>query len=279
MTEILRHAARVATATLLLPMALAAQEATHPKAKGVWEQVSYPADVYLTDAYFATPVVGWVSAGAGNNAGMIIHTKDAGNTWTVKLGDAESSDPAFHDLRFIDGQHGWVLQDPLEEEESGEYAESGASETEELAPDEAGGAGGEMSSFTATCCGKPLGKLDLVLTAVTGIVPQFLGQYKNTNLLVAGLRMLSDLPGRVNELNNAMRAFRKAPDKVAAQDAVARVAAAVQGLTQSTAVAFQKQLPPQPEESGVARTAVEQTETTEEAENTEETEDTEETEE
>jgi photosystem II stability/assembly factor-like uncharacterized protein len=130
-----------------------------------------------------------------------------------------------------------------------EASEAGA-EMEEFDSDAA-----QMSPFTAGCCAKPLGKFDLVLTAVTGIVPQFLGQYKNTNLLLAGLRMLTDLPGHINDLNGALRAFRKAPDKAAAQAAVAQVAAAVQGLTQSTAVAFQKQAPPAVEESGEAGAA------------------------
>jgi hypothetical protein len=131
-------------------------------------------------------------------------------------------------------------------------AEEDVSEMADAAPADAGA----MSAFTAGCCAKPLGKFDLVLTAVTGIVPQFLGQYKNTNLLLAGLRILTDLPGRINELNGALRAFRKAADKDAAQSALAQVTAAVQGLTQSTAVAFQKQAPPPMEESGEAGAAV-----------------------
>jgi photosystem II stability/assembly factor-like uncharacterized protein len=109
---------------------------------------------------------------------------------------------------------------------------------------------GTTSAFTTSCCAKPLGKFDLVLTAVTGIVPHFLGQYKNTNLLLAGLRMLTDLPGRVDDLNRALRSFRKASDKAAAEAALAQVTAAVQGLSQSTAIAFQKQLPPSAEEAG-----------------------------
>lgn len=519
------------------PAAVVASAPADSKLKGILEPISFPADVYLTDVYFATPDVGWVSAGSGNNGGMLIHTKDAGATWTVQLGDAESSDPAFFNLRFIDGQHGWVLQEgtaeykllhtsdgetwsqtgsiernwgvpdytfisaseglhidgndnqgrimrssdggrtwnevfackatvqiegltknvdcalktlhfpsprvgyamggahgakrtlfvaktedggqtwklsvvpdvggdvevyfnqeafftdestgvvslsdnriyrttdggqswkglvgtpgpairfadplvgwsfsssrtlsyttdggnrwttrelgfpatvsafslprrdrgfvvgehgmiyryrviggseatpakaisappmpafdsPLDEqvtqldgavdalEESvaaepevpanataAEASEAGA-EMEELHGDAA-----QMSPFTAACCAKPLGKFDLLLTAVTGLVPQFLGQYKNTNLLVAGLQMLSDLPGDVNELNTALRAFRKAPDKVGAQAALAQVAAAIQGLRQTTAVAFQKQLPPQSEAAGEAGSA------------------------
>jgi photosystem II stability/assembly factor-like uncharacterized protein len=551
------------------PAVAVAATAPDPKLKGAWEPVSYPADVYLNDVYFATPDIGWVSAGAHGQPGMIIHTKDGGASWTAQLGDPESSDPAFHDLRFIDAHTGWVLQDekllhtsdgeswsqtgsikrqwgvpdytfisptvglyidgndnvsrilrstdggrtwtevfackatiqiegltkkvdcalktmhfpssrvgyalggahgakrtlfvaktgdggetwklsvvpdvggdtevyfrqeafftdeatgvvslsdnriyrttdggqswkgvvgtpgldirfadpvvgwsfasyrtlsytadggnrwttrefafptkvtafslprrdrafvvgehgmiyryrvlpageampakalaapampvfdsPLDEQvgeldqivdalESAvasapdsaagpagaapsaaapEDAEVAAAELPEEAEEDAAGYAepdvseddapveedqyemaeaeptdaGMPSAFTAGCCAKPLGKFDLILTAVTGIVPQFLGQYKNTNLLLAGLQMLSDLPGRINDLNGALRAFRKAPDKAAAQAAVAQVAAAVQGLTQSTAVAFQKQLPPSMEESGEA---------------------------
>jgi hypothetical protein len=141
--------------------------------------------------------------------------------------------------------------EPDASEEGAPVAEEDVSEVADAAPADAG----TMSAFTAGCCAKPLGKFDLVLTALTGIVPQFLGQYKNTNLLLAGIRMLTDLPGQINELNGALRAFRKAPDKTAAQAAVARVAAAVQGLSQSTAVAFQRQPPPQEEESGEGQAA------------------------
>lgn len=577
MRAILIRAVPAIAAALLLPAILPGQQpakkakpgaavavsAADSKLKGVWEPVSYPADVHLNDVYFATPEIGWVSAGAHGQPGMILHTRDGGATWAVQLGDPESSDPAFHDLRFINAQHGWVLQEekllhtsdgeewsevgsmernwglpdyefvspteglyidgndnvsrimrtsdggttweevfkcaataeidgvsrkvecalktlhfpsprvgyalggahgakrtlfvaktedggvtwtlwtvpkvgrdtevyhkqeafftdeltgvanlgdgriyrttdggrswkgvvgkpggvirfsdpmvgwsfsgywtlsfttdggkrwttrefafpgkvtafslprrdrafvvgehgmiyryrvvgpdestapkalaavampvfdsPLDEQvteldavvdalEAGvaaapetasgqteaapeeaevaadeleaaaapmdaeEYAESDVPESDEAG---AGTAGEPISPFAANCCGKPLGKLDLVLTAVSGIVPQFLGQYKNTNLLVAGLQMLTDLPGRVNDLNAALRAFRKAPDKAAAQDAVARIAAAVQGLTRSTAVAFQKQAPEPTEvvdEEATAASAIE----------------------
>ncbi|MEO7138024.1 MAG: YCF48-related protein [Gemmatimonadales bacterium] len=541
----------------LIPVALPAQKplkkaaAVDPKLKGIWEAVNYPADVYLNDVYFATPEVGWVTAGAHGRPGMIIHTRDGGTSWIAQLGDPESNEPSFHDLRFIDATHGWALQDatiaeskllstsdgqtwsqtgtmprgwgitdytfisereglyldgntnvsrimrtsdggrtwnevfackatlevegltknldcslktlhfpspqvgyalggangakrtlfvvktedggqtwklsavpnvggdseasfdqeafftneatgvvrlsdnqlyrtadggqtwkgvvgtagpviqfadplvgwsfssyrtlnyttdggnrwltrelpfpapvaafslprrdrafvvgdhgmvyryrllasgetaaakslpapampvfdsPLDEQVGGltpivdaleqavasapdSPAGPGAAAPAAAAPEEAGVAAAElaedaavaeeedalgMSAFTTDCCAKPLGKFDLILTAVTGIVPQFLGQYKNTNLLLAGLRMLTDLPGRVNDLNLALRSFRAAPDKAAAQTALAQLTAAIQGLTQSTAVAFQKQLPSPVEESGEAGAA------------------------
>ncbi|MDQ3223380.1 MAG: hypothetical protein M3Q75_07930, partial [Gemmatimonadota bacterium] len=162
-----------------------------------------------------------------------------------------------------------TIVDALEQAVASAPGSEDAAVVEAELPGDGGGAGEaevlETSAFAADCCAKPLGKFDLVLTAVTGIVPQFLGQYKNTNLLVAGLRMLTDLPGGVNELNNALRAFRKAPDKAAAEAALAQVSAAVQRLTQSTAVAFQRQPPPQGEEFGEAEASdVEENEENEE---------------
>lgn len=136
-------------------------------------------------------------------------------------------------------------------EDAGDEAESEASE-DGTEIEEVGGDASQASAFTAACCTKPLSKFDLALTAVTGLIPQFLGQYKNTNLLLAGLQMLTDLPGRVNDLNRAMRSFRKAPNKAAAQASLAQVAAAIQGLSHSTEIAFQKKLPPATEESGEA---------------------------
>lgn len=545
---------------LLTPSLLWSQlqkEVADARLQGVWEPVSYPADVYLNDVYFATPDIGWVTAGAHGQPGMIIHTRDGGASWSAQLGDPESRDPSYHDLRFIDGHTGWVLQNassseykllhtsdgqewspvgsltrewgiadyefispteglyidgndnvsrlmrtsdggrtwtevyrcvatvqvegltkkvacglktlhfptpkvgyalggahgakrtlfvakttdsgaswdlvvvpdvggdnevyfdqevfftsettgvvslsdnriyrttdggrswkgvvgtpgavirfadptvgwsfsshrklsytvdggqrwttrdfafpakvtafslprrdrgfvvgehgmiyryralgpgeaklakalpapampafdsPLDEEVSGlkpvvqaleqavaaapgsSAVEGGKSpakpaarattdlgsdeppvESEELAepdvPEAAESAeesasasedqveAAEGSEFTASCCAKPLGKFDLILAAVSGIVPQFLGQYRNTNLLVAGLRLLTDLPARVNDLNDALRAFRKAPDKAAAMAALGKLNTALENLTATTAVALQK---------------------------------------
>ena len=135
---------------------------------------------------------------------------------------------------------------PVESEEpaQGDVGEAAESVEESTAASEDQVDATEGSEFTASCCAKPLGKFDLVFAAVSGIVPQFLGQYRNTNLLVAGLRLLTDLPARVNELNNALRAFRKAPDKAAAMAALGKLNSAVENLTTSTAVAFQKQPSP-----------------------------------
>ena len=100
------------------------------------------------------------------------------------------------------------------------------------------------SAFTARCCGKSLSTVQLILTAVSGALPQFLASHKNSNLLLAGLRMMTDMPARLTDLSGAFHAFSTAANKPAALDALGRLSAAVKALDQSTAVAFQKKVPP-----------------------------------
>jgi photosystem II stability/assembly factor-like uncharacterized protein len=45
------------------------------------------------------------------SGGVILYTKDAGRTWEVQYGDPQSSDRAVLALRFLDGKHGWAIQD------------------------------------------------------------------------------------------------------------------------------------------------------------------------
>ncbi|MDQ4079193.1 MAG: hypothetical protein M3125_00395 [Gemmatimonadota bacterium] len=86
------------------------QPAGKPAWKGIWEPVSYPDDVYLTNVFFVNPDVGWVTSGNSYEGGMVLQTRDAGATWTVALGDRESKEPAFHSPYFLDERQGWVLQ-------------------------------------------------------------------------------------------------------------------------------------------------------------------------
>lgn len=100
------------------------------------------------------------------------------------------------------------------------------------------------SGFTRTCCTQPLNKLGLLITALGRSLPAFLAQYRNTNLLAAGLRMMADLPGRFGELRAALGAFKQAGDKAAAEAALVRIEAAAAELHQSARAAFQSEVPP-----------------------------------
>jgi hypothetical protein len=99
---------------------------------------------------------------------------------------------------------------------------------------------GPPSPFVTACCGKPLNKLNVILGAVLQSLPQFVAKFKNTNLLVAGLRMLSTMPSQLGDLRGAVGAFKQATDKAGAKAALARLGDAATSLSQSTKAAFQK---------------------------------------
>lgn len=111
-------------------------------------------------------------------------------------------------------------------------------------PNVEGGALPPASGFTTACCAKRLDRLYLIISAVAQSLPQFLSKNKNNNLLLAGLRMITDLPQQFGAIKTGLRAFRQAGDKESAKQALAQVSAAADALHQSAAVAFQKELPP-----------------------------------
>ncbi|HEY7635352.1 MAG TPA: hypothetical protein VH763_07405 [Gemmatimonadales bacterium] len=112
----------------------------------------------------------------------------------------------------------------------------------ESAPD-GGTAAPSGSGFAEGCCGKPVNKLNLILEQVAQSLPQFVARFKNTNLLQAGLRMLTILPGGLGDLKAAYLEFTKAPDKASAQAALAKLGAAAGSLRHSVKVALQEELP------------------------------------
>lgn len=79
--------------------------------KAVWEPVNYPDDLELNDVFFVTDQEGWITGGkSAMRGGVILHTSDGGDHWDVQVGDPQSADRAFHDLRFIEPTHGWATQ-------------------------------------------------------------------------------------------------------------------------------------------------------------------------
>jgi photosystem II stability/assembly factor-like uncharacterized protein len=88
-----------------------AAKAAQPKFKAIWEPVNVPEDVALTSVHFVSADVGWVAGGKNvMEGGVIYHTKDGGKTWELQVGDPESSDRGFSDLRFVDATHGFAVQ-------------------------------------------------------------------------------------------------------------------------------------------------------------------------
>jgi photosystem II stability/assembly factor-like uncharacterized protein len=105
----------------------------------------------------------------------------------------------------------------------------------------------EPSAFTANCCKKSFSRLEIVLGAMAQSLPEFIGKYKNLNLLLAAVRMSAEMPGQYRSVKGGLRAFRKAQDKDAAQAALAGVSAALSAFKQTTQVSMQQQLPPVPQ--------------------------------
>ena len=82
-----------------------------PKFKAIWEPVNVKDDVELMSIHFVSAEEGWVAGGRNAlNGGVIFHTKDAGASWQAQLGDSQSSDRAYKDLRFLDARTGFAVQ-------------------------------------------------------------------------------------------------------------------------------------------------------------------------
>ena len=75
--------------------------------RGIWEPVGYTEDLELTDVFFVTADMGWVSGAAGT----MLRTRDGGKTWEPQLGgDPAAADPEIERLRFFDERHGWAIK-------------------------------------------------------------------------------------------------------------------------------------------------------------------------
>jgi photosystem II stability/assembly factor-like uncharacterized protein len=100
------------------------------------------------------------------------------------------------------------------------------------------------SAFTANCCKKSFSRLEVILGALSKTLPEFIGKYRNLNLLMATVRMGAELPGQYRSVKGGLNGFAKAEDREGAQAALAAVSAALSAFKQTTAVSMQKQLPP-----------------------------------
>jgi photosystem II stability/assembly factor-like uncharacterized protein len=85
--------------------------AEQPKFKAVFEPVNFDQDVKLFSVYCADEQSCWAAGGTSETrGGIIIHTSDAGDHWTIQTGDPQSDDYAFRDLRFVNEHLGFAVQ-------------------------------------------------------------------------------------------------------------------------------------------------------------------------
>ncbi|MFL6438661.1 MAG: WD40/YVTN/BNR-like repeat-containing protein [Terriglobales bacterium] len=74
--------------------------------KGILEPVNYGQDINLTDVFFVSPDVGWVS---GEHA-TLLKTTDGGANWKAQVGgDPSGNEKPIGQLRFLDSRHGWAV--------------------------------------------------------------------------------------------------------------------------------------------------------------------------
>jgi photosystem II stability/assembly factor-like uncharacterized protein len=89
----------------------AGAETAETRLKAIWEPVNVKEDLDLRSVHFASPEEGWVAGGRTTvEGGVILHTADAGATWQNQLGDPQSSDRAYHDLRAVGPSLVWAVQ-------------------------------------------------------------------------------------------------------------------------------------------------------------------------
>ncbi len=103
---------RIAVAQEAAPQRKSATAQEQPRYKAILEPINYKEDVAFTDVFFVNDKVGWVSGGAGGvmQGAVILHTRDGGESWAIQVGDLQSSEVAYRELRFADEKHGWAFQ-------------------------------------------------------------------------------------------------------------------------------------------------------------------------
>jgi len=94
------------------------------------------------------------------------------------------------------------------------------------------------SPFIQGCCASGIQSLQTSFGAVAQQVPSFSGQFRNLNLLVVGLNMLSDMMTRAKQMKDAMVALKSAPNPQAALAALTTLMTSVQGASQAITTQF-----------------------------------------
>jgi photosystem II stability/assembly factor-like uncharacterized protein len=88
-----------------------AAKVQRPKFKAIFEPVNYDQDVKLFSVYCADEKNCWAAGGTSEvRGGVLIHTSDAADHWTLQTGDPQSDDYAFRDLRFVNEHLGFAVQ-------------------------------------------------------------------------------------------------------------------------------------------------------------------------
>ena len=217
------------------------------------------------DIRFADPEVGWSFArlcvGMGCENAKLSYTTDGGRRWTSRSFPFPTGVKAFslprRDRGYAVGDHGMIFRyrvvpaaenvaksvaapampifdSPLDDQV--EKLDAQLAALEKAIADQGAGAGGELPAaiteqFTAA---------EATLTAATTEAPQFVGKYKNMNLIQVGLQMATDLPAQLQGFRESFQALKQGKGLQAASTALPDLRTKAQGLTQMVRGFFQK---------------------------------------
>jgi photosystem II stability/assembly factor-like uncharacterized protein len=210
---------------------------------------------------FADPEVGWSFEGS-----RLSYTTDGGKRWSSRDLSFPARVHAFSLPRrnrgYVVGEHGMVFRYtvvpvaeptppsaveapamPAFESELDDQVETVDQQVEVLEQQFESAA----ASFTDTtvvvdaCCMQSVNKLQSTVDALTPLVPQFLGKYRNVNLILAGLQFLGILPDHLAQVKAALRTLRQARGPTATASALTELSTAIDALTATTRQAFQKE--------------------------------------
>lgn len=114
-------------------------------------------------------------------------------------------------------------------------------ETLEEQIESAAAAAPDTALVVDACCVQSVNKLQSTVDALTPLVPQFLGKYRNVNLIIAGLQFLGVLPNHLAHVKTALRTLRQARGPTATAAALTELSTAIDALSLATRQAFQKE--------------------------------------
>jgi photosystem II stability/assembly factor-like uncharacterized protein len=100
------------------------------------------------------------------------------------------------------------------------------------------GAGSTGASAKAKRGGNRLGKLQALLDVIGTSMPDFLGRYRNLNLVFEAARTTAGMPSWLQTVKGGLAAFRSSTDKSSAAAALAQLVGAADSLKTQTRVAF-----------------------------------------
>jgi len=111
------------------------------------------------------------------------------------------------------------------------------------------------SSTIQSCCAAEVQQLQKDVSSFSQQAPAASSQYKNLNLIIAGLRMAQNLLAKTNEFKSSLQAFKSAPNLQSAATLLQGMVSQYDGMKQSFAGGFQNPPPLSDADAGASAAA------------------------